>query len=1104
MRKFLLLVALAPSLAMAQDNPCIENPVFPTDCVTQLGPIGEPVALPPEEGFLNIASPVIDPILRLSASGPKNGHLYVLNPTSNMVRVLDPGAALAVVADIPVCYRPSALAQTVDGSTVLVACHASHAIQLIDTTRNLVVGSIQDRETPGGRPLLQEPMAMAVSADTVYVASSQNHRIAEIDLVTGNVTRYLNVPGTEPRSVRLTPNGQFLVVANFLAGNRTEPELGFLLSLVQPGNQAGAVCRPLLVNNPAALAVFQGNSPTFMDTSHPDFPTIAECYLLNHLFAPAQSILENPFRSDHDVVVIRLSDGQVVSSTNDLALDVGSVNYDIRLNDAGTRVYLATTHARNGLEDQFQPRPILNRLVTLDLVPATGALSLPAGGIKELDDNFLAPDGTGTSLSATPHAVTINGSQVLVTAAGSDRLLVLDTAGVLTSTIPVGFGPKGVVADGTTAWVYNSLAMTVSQVDLTAGTETATASIGPSPLPQAERIGGRLFNSAMFASNQTFSCASCHPDGHLDGLVWKLNDIDNLRATMTIQEISETAPYHWEGSKCNLVKILQDGINNLFMNPAGPTDCEMNTMIEWMNNLVRPHSPHRALDDSLSVEARTGLMIMHRGSFKDVNNVAMSCSGRPQDPATEPKMLAAMGDPSGSLFSFNGGGGPFIASGASETCSEANCHVSPHWESSGFVDGNPGLGLADGFQAVPIGGAWDRPAIQHDGRASMERFLFALDTYRTFTGAPAKRTEDIFNGEIATQGFIDQFFRHPEYNFDGDPTTNGFKLTDTLTQFTMEEEELQTSAVGLTTVMDAATINDPDVNQHLQALMDASSQGKVVLQGNGILARTEETLTWDPVAAVFNVGSGGTLTLPQVKSTLKGKDALAFLGVLLPGQGSAPHPKLVAVTRAGSPIQCAEGYSDYLASVQIGETSVPLLLKGIDLVAGSQVMVNGNVTGAPLAGTGPDFLWTLPSAGPTPAVHSMQVLNPVGLQSNSIPLPVVEPVIPALEVVSIDVQQNDNLTILSWDSQFGVTGPGTRYDVFRGSIEDLRTAGFNSGGCLIENLVDPIHVDDSAPPAAIVYYLVRAENQVNASTWGQGVRDIQINGSMAACGEMFP
>ena len=96
-----MLVAGFVSVIPAQvDHPCVPDPVFPPDCVDQLGAIGTPAVSSAQEGFLNISSPVVDPLVLLQSSNASDGLLYVLNPLNNRVRVLDPANGLSVEKNI--------------------------------------------------------------------------------------------------------------------------------------------------------------------------------------------------------------------------------------------------------------------------------------------------------------------------------------------------------------------------------------------------------------------------------------------------------------------------------------------------------------------------------------------------------------------------------------------------------------------------------------------------------------------------------------------------------------------------------------------------------------------------------------------------------------------------------------------------------------------------------------------------------------------------------------------------------------------------------------------------------------------------------------------
>ena len=65
---------------------------------------------------------------------------------------------------------------------------------------------------------------------------------------------------------------------------------------------------------------------------------------------------------------------------------------------------------------------------------------------------------------------------------------------------------------------------------------------------------GRIaFETASSSTTGTFSCASCHPNGHTDQLLWVLKtpivtggDQIMPRLTMPIRGLRETEPYHWD------------------------------------------------------------------------------------------------------------------------------------------------------------------------------------------------------------------------------------------------------------------------------------------------------------------------------------------------------------------------------------------------------------------------------------------------------------------------------------------------------------------------------------------------------------------------------
>ena len=72
----------------------------------------------------------------------------------------------------------------------------------------------------------------------------------------------------------------------------------------------------------------------------------------------------------------------------------------------------------------------------------------------------------------------------------------------------------------------------------------------------ARRLGRIAFNDANASDTGTFACASCHPDGMNDQLLWRIGGAcffgactgdDEIRSTMPVRGLRNTLPLHWEG-----------------------------------------------------------------------------------------------------------------------------------------------------------------------------------------------------------------------------------------------------------------------------------------------------------------------------------------------------------------------------------------------------------------------------------------------------------------------------------------------------------------------------------------------------------------------------
>lgn len=104
------------------------------------------------------------------------------------------------------------------------------------------------------------------------------------------------------------------------------------------------------------------------------------------------------------------------------------------------------------------------------------------------------------------------------------------------------------------------------------------------PGPVNDHVGQRLFHMSQGAP---IACASCHPEGSDDGVVWDFSDL-GLRRTQDIRGgISNTAPFHWEQD----MEDLRDLVSEVMVGRMGgdmPLLADIELMGDWMDRLPVP------------------------------------------------------------------------------------------------------------------------------------------------------------------------------------------------------------------------------------------------------------------------------------------------------------------------------------------------------------------------------------------------------------------------------------------------------------------------------------------------------------------------------------
>jgi DNA-binding beta-propeller fold protein YncE/mono/diheme cytochrome c family protein len=92
------------------------------------------------------------------------------------------------------------------------------------------------------------------------------------------------------------------------------------------------------------------------------------------------------------------------------------------------------------------------------------------------------------------------------------------------------------------------------------------------------------------------ACASCHPEGRDDGLVWQF-DTEGTRRTQSLAgDITDRAPYHWAGDEPDLPTLMDDVFATRMAGPQ-PTNSQ-HTMLPAFLERVQAPAPSSMLDQA--------------------------------------------------------------------------------------------------------------------------------------------------------------------------------------------------------------------------------------------------------------------------------------------------------------------------------------------------------------------------------------------------------------------------------------------------------------------------------------------------------------------------
>ena len=646
-------------------------------------------------GRVALMSPQFHPIIE---SGE---FIYVANTPNNTIDVIDKKSN-RIDRMIAVGIEPVGLAIRPDGKELWVANHVSDSVSIIDIQANspsrfLVLDTIQDFDPKTKATRFDEPVGVVFADDhKAYVSLSSENQIAVIDVESRSITKRLRVTAQDPRGM-VVRNGRLYVIP-FESNNQTQLSGGKKQDI-------------------------DGNLVTFDAWNH----SIQNNNVLS--IGHVVDIVKNPKVPDRDLFVFDTSTDQL----SETASGLGTLLYGITADSQGN-VYVAQTDARNDVNGragtkkhglaQLENRPFLNRVTKIAKAGVKDGLD---PNVSWFDLEPLPPEHpTYETAQATPFAIelSIDDRWLYLTAAGSDAFSILDAqSGKLVGRCQVGAVPQGISIEHRDtkpmfAWVLNAAANSVSKIDIQDPTQPRLLqSIQlADPTDESVKRGRIAFSTAKASTTGTFSCASCHPDGHTDQLLWVLNtpvvsggNQIMPRSTMPIRGLRDTAPFHWDGIPGDPYGGIHSGSIHKAVKPNSDLGSPESTTRHLIDGGLAS-TMARVGDTTKNDEGNAGLL-----SAQERDDMAKFLLNVPYPPAQRrayDNRLSNRAVRGYRLFHVDGDLDP--SKPKPNVCGD--CHRMPHWVSTN----TPGTGM----DAPTWRGAYDRWLILPQGRLNIIDFDF--------------------------------------------------------------------------------------------------------------------------------------------------------------------------------------------------------------------------------------------------------------------------------------------------------------------------------------------------------------------------------------------
>lgn len=235
-----------------------------------------------------------------------------------------------------------------------------------------------------------------------------------------------------------------------------------------------------------------------------------------------------------------------------------------------------------------------------------------------------------------------DGSKFYLTASGVDRVIAVDVTAVeeverriereaiLRPEDHLGLSRDYVVArprvgahpvdievsrDGRHAYVANRLSDSISVIDTTTDEVVRTIRLGTAVASDPVREGERIFHAAEKVFQNQFACASCHPEGGVDGLQYDLEPDgigQNILDNRDLRAVDGTAPFKWVGSNPDIATQCGTRTAKWIVRTGWLSSAEVVSLATYIHSIPAMPNAYRSETGRLTRAQRRGKRFFER------------------------------------------------------------------------------------------------------------------------------------------------------------------------------------------------------------------------------------------------------------------------------------------------------------------------------------------------------------------------------------------------------------------------------------------------------------------------------------------------------------